>query len=390
MEGNFMIAINFVIKTLASEIFRILPLKKRIVFSNFHGKLPGDNPYYIWQWAEKRKIKSIWLVNNVKEAKQKYGAYHFTKFVKFRGISCILALVTSSIWVDNVRKPWAPRKRNRQIYFQTWHGEPLKKIEHDAVKGLDKQYIKWAKEDSRVLDYVISGSDLSENVFLMSFWLDNPRQKILKIGEPRWDIFKNVDSVNFDSINQFLDIKDYHKVILYMPTFRDLENDNNVIQLDFNKLIAAFGSDYKLVLRLHPNMSNNLIYDKNKIVDASHYGNPQDLIARSEAVITDYSSSMFDAMIANKKVILLAKDLNQYLSHNREMYINYSELPFPKFYSESGLLEFIMNHYQDNSYFNYQLFKKKYGFVESFQAGEILTKVILANVKKKENRNEFN
>ncbi|MCO6183164.1 CDP-glycerol glycerophosphotransferase family protein [Leuconostoc fallax] len=377
-----MITIKHILKIILSELFRFFPLKKRIVFSNFHGKLPGDNPYYIWLWAEKNKIKSIWLVNNVKEAEQKYSTYKFTKFVKFRSLSSIRALVTSAMWIDNVRKPWVPRKRINQTYIQTWHGEPLKKIEKDAVKSLNDNYLQWAKNDSKVIDYVLSGSDLSEKAFLNSFWLHNPKKQLLKIGEPRWDIFNSTNTINFNSLNQFLNINSHDKVILYMPTFRDLEIDNNIIKLNFNKLISAFDSNYKLVLRLHPNMSNDFIYEENdRIINASQFGNPQDLIARSELVITDYSSSMFDAMIANKKVILLAKDLNQYLERDRELYLNYHELPFPKFYSEEDLLEFIVAHYEDMSYFNYNLFKIKYGFIQNFKATSMVGRIIMDKFK---------
>lgn len=365
------------IKLVLSKLFCLIPLKRRIVFSNFHGKLPGDNPYYIWQWAENNGIRSIWLVNDVKLAKKKYKTYKFTKFVSFRGIDAIFSLATSSVWVDNVRKPWVTRKRKGQIYIQTWHGEPLKKIEQD-VKSLDKNYVNWAIKDSSVIDYVISGSNLSEDVFRHSFWLSNPDNKILKVGEPRWDVFKRIDNVDSESIDQYLGIEKHHKIILYMPTFRDLQDDNDIIELNYNKLMQLFDSDYRLVVKLHPNIADKFVYEKNdRVINASGYGNPQDLIARSELVITDYSSSMFDAMIANKKVILLAKDLDQYLSHNRELYLDYNELPFPKFYSEEDMLTFIKNHYQDEFRFNYDSFKTKYGFIETYQATNKISKILM-------------
>lgn len=365
------------IKLILSELFCLIPLKRRIVFSNFHGKLPGDNPYYIWQWAEDNGIKSIWLVNDVKLAKKKYATYKFTKFVRFRGIRAIFSLATSLIWIDNVRKPWVTRKREGQVYIQTWHGEPLKKIEQD-VESLDKNYVKWAIKDSSVIDYVISGSDLSEKVFLHSFWLKKSDNKILRIGEPRWDIFKSTENIEFEAMNQYLGIEKHQKIILYMPTFRDLIDDNDIIQLNYKRLLQLFDTNYKLVVKLHPNIADKFVYERNnRIIDASGYGNPQDLIARSELVITDYSSSMFDAMIANKKVILLAKDLDQYLSHNRELYLDYNKLPFPKFYSEEEMLTFIKNHYHDEYRFDYDSFKIKYGFIETYEATNKISKILV-------------
>ncbi|MCQ6659449.1 CDP-glycerol glycerophosphotransferase family protein [Leuconostoc citreum] len=367
-----------IVKAIVPIIARLIPLKKQIVFSNFYGKLPGDNPYYIWQWAEKHKIQSIWLVNDLKSAREEYAEYSFTKFVKYRGIRALMALSTSQIWVDNVRKPWIPLKRGNQLYIQTWHGEPLKHIEADAISSLDNFYLQWAKNDSKALDYVISGSDLSVNAFLKAFWLENGKEKILKIGEPRWDFFNNLETIDFSPINSTLGLNSDDKIILYMPTFRDSKGNNNAIKLNFDELIALFDSNYKLILRLHPNISHTYLNTNNpRIINASKFGNPQDLIARSEVVITDYSSSMFDAMIANKKVILLAKDLDQYLNNNRKLYLEYKELPFPTFYSEDELQSFIVNQFNDNGMFNYNGFIQQYGFIKEYNATEKIGKIIL-------------
>lgn len=365
-------------KAIIPIIARIIPLKKQIVFSNFYGKLPGDNPYYIWHWAEKQKIHSIWLVNDVETARKEYSEYYFTKFVKYHSMAALMALSTNQIWVDNVRKPWTPLKRGSQLYIQTWHGEPLKQIEADAVNSLDDLYLKWAKNDSKTLDYIISGSDLSVNAFLKAFWLKNGNDKVLKIGEPRWDLFNNSTDMDFSETNSVLGLQSNDKLILYMPTFRDSEKDNDVIKLNFDKLISSFGPNYKLILRLHPNLSSDFLYTNNpRIINASEFGNPQELIARSEAVITDYSSSMFDAMIANKKVMLLAKDLDQYLHNNRKLYLEYKALPFPKFYSEDELQSFIINSFDNNELFNYSDFIRQYGFIQEYRATEKIGEIIL-------------
>lgn len=366
------------VKVIISVIARVMPLKKQIIFSNFYGKLPGDNPYYIWKWAEKHKIKSIWLVNDLEAARKKYGDYSFTEFVKYRGIRAFMALSTSQIWVDNVRKPWIPLKRTNQLYIQTWHGEPLKQIEKDAISSLDNLYLQWAKNDSQALDYVISGSDLSANAFLNSFWLESGKEKILQIGEPRWDLFNRTKVTDYSVINSALGLSSDDKVILYMPTFRDSKMDNEAIKLDFDKLISLFDSSYKLILRLHPNISPTFLNTDNpRIVNASQFGNPQDIIARSEVMITDYSSSMFDAMIANKKVILLAKDLDRYLNNNRKLYLEYRALPFPKFYSENEMQSFIVNQLNNEKNFDYSGFIRQHRFIQEYQATERIGQVIL-------------
>lgn len=101
-------------------LFRIIPLKNKVVFSSFSGKRYGDNPKIISDklYNEKKKLKQIWL-------------FHDNKFknipsdiiqVKWGSISSIYHLATAKIWVDSHTKPIWVRKRKKQFFIETWHG----------------------------------------------------------------------------------------------------------------------------------------------------------------------------------------------------------------------------------------------------------------------------
>ena len=74
--------------------------------------------------------------------------------------------------MDSCRK-WAyTKKRGRQLYIQTWHGFPLKRIEKDAEKALPEDYIRAARQDSRMADLFVSNSSFLTEIYQKGFWYD--------------------------------------------------------------------------------------------------------------------------------------------------------------------------------------------------------------------------
>lgn len=61
----------------------------------------------------------------------------------------------------------------------------------------------------------------------------------------------------------------------------------------------------------------------------SKYPDMQELLAAADLLITDYSSCMFDMAIARKPCILYVPDLHEYIEHERGLYFDLRELPFP-------------------------------------------------------------
>lgn len=63
----------------------------------------------------------------------------------------------------------------------------------------------------------------------------------------------------------------------------------------------------------------------------------QELLVATDIFITDYSSAMFDAMLANCKVFLLAKDLDSFNGQRKFLFNIKKDLPFDFSESEGGL-----------------------------------------------------
>jgi len=102
-------------------IFRIFPLKKRVIFSSFSGRQYSDSPRAISDYILENcpDIEIIWaflepdkFVLNNKEIKK----------VKYKSLGYIYYALTSRVYVDNVEIWSALRFRKGQTVIQTWHG----------------------------------------------------------------------------------------------------------------------------------------------------------------------------------------------------------------------------------------------------------------------------
>ena len=85
-------------------------------------------------------------------------------------------------------------------------------------------------------------------------------------------------------------------------------------KFDFKSVIKAFedkfGGNWKILYRLHPNLIFKVREYQlgDECINMCCYSDMQELIALSDALITDYSSCMFDMMYAKSRVFLYMPD----------------------------------------------------------------------------------
>lgn len=361
------------------QLMCILPLQNKVVYSSFDGKLFGDNPKEIFMGLTEldNNIKHIWLLND------KDYVIPGAKVVKANSIRAIYHLATAKLWVDNSRKREWIIKRKEQYYVQTWHGDIcLKKVEKDAEKTLPRSYISEAKHDSKMADLFISGSKWRTLNYKNAFWYTG---EILELGSPKADVFYHDFSLARNKVEQSFNLKTECRIALYVPTFRKNNNlecykfDEKLIQ---RTLMKKWPGDWVILIRLHPNLNNyqNLIEYNNVILNATNYNSTNELIVASDLIITDYSGCMFNGLEANKKVILFAKDVDEYLQSDRELYFNFHELPFPLATNEQELCDIITN-YSESKYRNLaDDFKDFIGFYNSANSTNLVSQYIYDQV----------
>ena len=331
--------IAILVISLFYKLFWIFRIKKnKIVVVSFYGRGYGDSGKYICNELNKRNknLDIVWLV---KDTNLQFP--DFIRPVKYNSLKSFYELATAKLWIDNSRKRPYISKRKNQIYLQTWHSNlRLKKIEKDAEEDLDKQYIWYAKRDSKMADAIIAGCDFSYNTIKNSFWYNGP---IYKTGIPRCDELFNNNKKLIDTIKEKLDIKNINNIILYAPTFRR-GNDVNISDINdlINILREKYKEDFKVLVRFHP-ISKQIIKESKYIKNVTNYPDMQELIKISDVLVTDYSGCMFDAAIAHKKCVLYVPDYEDYIKNQRKLYFNFDELPFERTYTFKELGSVIIN-----------------------------------------------
>lgn len=365
----------------------IFPIRKnKIVVDSFRGNDYSGNCKYIVDklielYGETFDI--VWLAKNT-EKKKCYPPS--VRVVKYNSLQSLIELATAKIWIDDFRKKYFPPKKRRQIYLQTWHGFiSLKYIEGDTESSLPYEYVKEAIRDGHAIDYMVSGTKKTTELYKNAFWLGK-NARILEFGTPRIDAFFNVNSAVIKDVNDYFMLHDSTRILLYAPTFRNTEDYD--YSLNFTKLLEEiekkFGGNWKVMLRLHPNVKGkerSYIEKNPNVIGVSDYDDVQNLIIRAEIVITDYSSLMFDAMMNEKKVFLYFPDLMTYVSEERKFYFKLSELPFSNNTLFEKLLKSIKKFDTRKYEENVKKFKSRIGIFEDGRASERIAKFIKMKAK---------
>lgn len=331
-----------------SKLVYLFPIRKnRIVFDNFGGKGYGDSVKYIADGLIKTQnmYDLIWLVDNL-------SSYDFPPEIRAVKIDSVLGLymrATAKVWIDNVRNSHPVHKKKEQLYLQVWHA-PFgpKKAEADAEDKLSENYVREAKYDGQIADGIICNSKLLEDVMKRAFWLSE-NVEILKYGLPRNDFLVQCigKESQYRGYRQKYGFVQECFYVLYAPTFRD-DYSMDGYNLWFDEIAEAFSQkvnkNIKIIIRLHPNIAekSKMIKYTDNILNGTIYPDMQELSVACDALITDYSSCIFDFAILRRPAFICALDLDMY-EKTRGLLPEFYSFPFPTAMSNEEMIKNIVN-----------------------------------------------
>jgi len=175
-----------------------------------------------------------------------------------------------------------------------------------------------------------------------------PEKDILPLGVPRTDYFfskENHMKAYEKFFAQYPALKG-KKLILYAPTFRGKSHRQDAFQIpiDFQTMQQILGSQFAVLVHLHPYMREDLHVRDNENHFVYHINNGfdiQELMLVSDILITDYSSIIFDFSLLDRPMAFFAHDLEEY-ERERGFYFEYpSFVPGPIFKETRELAEWI-------------------------------------------------
>ncbi|HKL79998.1 MAG TPA: CDP-glycerol glycerophosphotransferase family protein [Mobilitalea sp.] len=337
-------------KFLYTQTFIKKPMKENwILFESFFGKSYSDSPKYVYEYLAKNypgKYKFIWVID---KRSTKIPFKH--KKIKRFGILYSYYLARCGYYVFNGRQPEWVRKRAGNIFLQTWHGTPLKKLVFDIeeVSSATPRYKQQVYKQSRAWDYLIAPNAFSSETFRRCFMFDN---RMLETGYPRNDILHSPDRDRISAkVKRKLGIPESKKTILYAPTWRDDEfyakgQYKFELHLNLEYMRRELGEEYVLLLRTHYFIADSLDVSSLQgfAYNLSKYDDISELYLISDILITDYSSVFFDYANLKRPMLFFTYDLEKYRDVLRGFYFDIEkEVPGPLVYTTEEVVEAVRN-----------------------------------------------
>lgn len=124
------------------------------------------------------------------------------------------------------------------------------------------------------------------------------------------------------------------RVVLYAPTFRgDSIGAARTAGLpDWATLRDGLADDHVLLVRLHPFIRHALVIDRELdgfVTDVSDHPDINELLLLADALVTDYSSVIFEFALLGRPIVFFAPDLDAY-ERERGFYLDYrADVPGP-------------------------------------------------------------
>ncbi|MEV0322610.1 CDP-glycerol glycerophosphotransferase family protein [Streptomyces sp. NPDC050658] len=285
------------------------------VFSAYWGRGYACNPAAIHA-AVKRlapHIKAVFLVADARSARQMPDDVE-SVLIGSRRYWEVMA--TAKYTFNNVNFEPAVKKRPGTIHVQTQHGTPLKRMGVDQVGfpaaaaaagplgKLLERVDRW--------DFNISSNHHSTEIWERAY---PGAYESLNVGYPRNDAYYSATADDVAAIRKRLGIPEGKTAVLYAPTHRDYRS-GFVPQLNLPALCDGLGDDFVVLMRAHhfydgPAKMEEAVRS-GKLIDVTETLSPEHVCLAADALITDYSSIMFDYANLDRPIVVYADDWDIY------------------------------------------------------------------------------
>lgn len=195
----------------------------------------------------------------------------------------------------------------------------------------------------RNYDFVSVSSETIRDIYAEAFAI--PTSKVKALGVPRTDVlfdWQRKMKKREELYEKYPFLRD-QKIILFAPTFRgDGNKDAYYPQdaFDINAFMEKMPEDTACIVKHHPFVHQPLDIPsrwQNRVLDLTGKDHINDLLLITDLLITDYSSSIFEAALLEVPMLFYAFDEEEYMA-SRDFYFAYEEMvPGPVEHTFAGM-----------------------------------------------------
>jgi CDP-glycerol glycerophosphotransferase len=148
---------------------------------------------------------------------------------------------------------------------------------------------------------------------------------VLETGYPRNDALLAPDrDAARARVRERLGVPEDAVAVLYAPTWRD--DAAFSLELDLAALSRELGERFVVLLRAHHLVASTVALRPHpRVRDVSREDDVTDLLLAADALVTDYSSVMFDFAVTGKPMLFFTYDLDRYRDQLRGFYFDLAE-----------------------------------------------------------------
>ncbi len=409
----------------------LIPVKKGlVVFDSFMGKSYSGSVRAVYERMAAGKppkgYEPVWVFTRA-ALRKGLSESPSCRIVTYGTIGYYILMSRASVWVFDTRHEGYLVKKKKQHYMQTWHGTPLKKLGVDietfsmkAEKGIsakaagvanDEEALAVYKEkvaaESSKWDVLLSASPFTTETFRRCF---SYKGEVLECGYPRNDVLFDTDGPGEDDINGIREGSAGNddgsageekkvaekKTILYAPTWRDDDYSGSGgwygydPELNIEALQEALGDKYTLTVKLHYLVKCRKDSFPKKCIEsgflriADSSEDMAGLLKKTDILITDYSSVMFDFALLDRPMFFFTYDLERYRDELRGWYFDFEkEAPGPLARDTKTLISDILAQNDDREEKSKwqekrRAFKERFAAFENGHAAESAVRKIIS------------
>ncbi|MBP2399412.1 glycosyltransferase [Glutamicibacter protophormiae] len=373
------------------------PLRNNFVFYEaFDGLGINCNPAAIFESLIANRAYShlhhVWSIRDadvLASLIDKFADFDNISFVKYRSITYFEMLSTCKYLINNSTFPHEFAKRNDQVYINTWHGIPVKKMGYEVPNG--RSDARNVVRNFLSADYILSsGAFFSEDILSTSFKLSNIYQgKILEVGQPRVARMLELSASKQLTIHRLEKQGIFtagKKVILFAPTWKganayNVHSDISEIIDTVTKIQSNLGSSYTVLAKVHqlalrtvnPRELPDFILPRD--IDTS------EILSITDQLITDYSSIFVDYLALDRPVHFIFSDYESY-AEDRGLYFSVDDLPGSVNYDVLSVTDSILKSSMHDSYSAARIsWKRRYALEDTSDSTKNAISIIFGKQK---------